>query len=361
MRDQQRSALRVFIIGGVPGHASESRSEGQTALVRVCHEIGRELARAGHEILLCSPFEDAADIYVLRGAAEAGSVLDNRVRFFFIDTPAVRARLEAEVTALGLSRVVKVPHPPPQTEENQERRYAWLLCQLNAMESAHVVISVGGNPHGAANMLLLLAEGKQKATLPLPFLGGAAKLAFDRRRYELKDRLGEAADELQDENCIAKLPELLEAVTGRRGAGVTIASGSPLFFISYAKDRQGEADFVETLLRRRNQRVFRDESDFGAGHAIPASIREAIFESDVFIALWSSAYACSPWCFDELDLALDRHAQGRLELWILRIDSTRMVPKRARDLLFYDALSRVEIEARILQLLAQLGPRGATR
>ena len=270
-----------------------------------------------------------------------------------MDTPRVKERLNEEVSALGLQRVVRVPSPPPQTEDRQAQRYAWLLCQLNAMESCQVVIALGGNPSGAANMLLLLADGKQKAMLPLPFLGGAPKLAIDSRRYELRDRLGEKFEELHDEACVGKASDLVEAISIRSAAGGACETDSPLFFISYARDRQGEADFVETLLRRRNLRVFRDESDFGAGYSIPTLIREAIFAAHVFVILWSSAYACSPWCFDEMELALDRHAAGKLKLWILRVDDTRIVPKRARDLLFYDASSRADLEGRMLQLLAQ--------
>jgi hypothetical protein len=54
-----------------------------------------------------------------------------------------------------------------------------------------------------------------------------------------------------------------------------------------------------------------------------------------------------------MELALDRHEEGKLELWILRVDDTRIVPKRARELLFYDASSRVDVEGRMLQLLAR--------
>jgi hypothetical protein len=108
---------------------------------------------------------------------------------------------------------------------------------------------------------------------------------------------------------------------------------------------------VETLLRRRNLRVFRDESEFGAGHSIPIAIQEGIFNANVFIALWSTEYACSPWCFDELELALDRHASGALELWLLRVDSTRVVPTRARDLVHYDVPTREMLEGRVLSLL----------
>ena len=110
---------------------------------------------------------------------------------------------------------------------------------------------------------------------------------------------------------------------------------------------------METLLRRRNLPVFRDESDFGAGHSVPSEIREAIHRSDVFVTVWSKEYACSPWCFDEFELALDRHAPGALKLWILCVDDTRIIPKRARDLIYFTVKSRQELEGRVVELLGR--------
>jgi len=43
------------------------------------------------------------------------------------------------------------------------------------------------------------------------------------------------------------------------------------FFISYPRTRPAEADYVETVLRRQNMLVFRDETDFSARHEIPRS------------------------------------------------------------------------------------------
>lgn len=350
--------MKIFVIGGlVPPEANSAESDAEI-FRNTCRQLGIDLAVAGHEIVLCSPFEDAADIHILRGVATTAKGRESQVAFHFVDTAVVRQQLEAVVAELGLSRVSRIPHPPPQIESQQSRRYSWLLCQLNALESSHATVAVGGDPNGAANMLLLLADGKRKAVLPLAFMGGAAKLAFDRRRYELEDRLGPRVLELQREDGVSHVPELLATLTQALGSPARPRRENLGFFISYARARQGEADYVETLLRRRNLRVFRDESDFGAGHAIPVAIQEAIFEANVFVALWSSEYACSPWCFDEMDLALDRQADGRLELWILRVDETRIVPKRARDLMFYDAPNRAALEARIMDLLERRAARG---
>ncbi|MEA1961199.1 MAG: hypothetical protein U9N81_08010 [Bacillota bacterium] len=51
------------------------------------------------------------------------------------------------------------------------------------------------------------------------------------------------------------------------------------------------------------------------------------------------------------ELALDRHDSKKMELWIVSIDNTRIVPRRARNLVSYSTRSREEIEGTILKLL----------
>ncbi len=345
--------MKVFIIGGLVSSNDLEAPSKITSFQRSCQEIGSILSATGHEIILCSPFDDSADVHVVRGIAAANKEKAARVSFHFIDNEEVANELNKVIEKFNLSNVSRIPHPPPMERTQESLRYAWLLCQLSAMESSHITIALGGELDGAANMLLLLADGKRRTVLPLPFLGGAAKLAFERRRYELTDRLGDEIDTLYNSNCTSRTAELLAALTKEGVERASLKQGSPNFFISYARDRQAEADFVETLLRRRNLKVFRDETDFGAGYAIPNSIKEAIFEANVFIALWSSEYACSPWCFDEMEIALDRHEKNAIKIWILRIDATRIVPKRARDLLYFDAVDRSRLAACITNLISQ--------
>lgn len=346
--------MKFFVVGGLVSRAGEGVSAEADLLRRACYRLGQSLAASRCEVLVCSPFEDAADMQVLKGVAASDEGRDTRVEFHFPDAPLVRELLDRSVADLRLTNVSKVPHPPNQVDEDSARRYAWLLCQLSALESSHATIGIGGDPNGASNMLFQLADGKRKPLLPLPIIGGAAQLAFDRRRYELRDRLGVDLTSLSDDELINQAVGYAVKLAEEGIASGKSRLGAPSFFISYARARQAEADFVETFLRRRNLRVFRDESEFGAGHAIPTAIREAIFGATVFIALWSAEYACSPWCFDELELALDRHAKGSLELWLLRVDSTRVVPTRARELVHYETPNRETLEGRILSLLAAM-------
>jgi hypothetical protein len=147
---------------------------------------------------------------------------------------------------------------------------------------------------------------------------------------------------------------LTERLAGAVRGNAAMTNRQPVFFISYPR-RPTEADQVEAVLRRRNLPVFRDESELGAGHEIPAQIREAVHRADVFIALGCRECDCSSWCADELELALERRAAGKLQLWIICVDDTRIVPRGARDLLNYRIDSRKELEGQLVTLIEELG------
>lgn len=345
--------MRIFVVGGAAaGETAVEPTDQDSLLQRTCQQLGRAIRAAGHTAVLCSPFEGSADLEVLRGVAADTGAEPVDVEMHFPDTANVRQRLEEVQRELKLDNVKRYLHAPPKEDTQDSMRYAWLLCQLNALDRSHVIIALGGKPDGASNMLLLLAEGQRKNVLPVTFLGGAAQGAYYRRRYELQDRLGEDVELLQDSSHIDRLIELAERITSPQELQLKKRAGrSPRFFISYPRARPIEADYVETLLRRRRVDVFRDETDFGAGHDIPGRIREAIHSADVFIALWCREYACSPWCFDELEMAMDRKNNDALQLWILCVDDTRIVPPRARNLVYYRATSREELEGRVLDLL----------
>lgn len=247
-------------------------------------------------------------------------------------------------------RIIKIPSPPPTIQDSKSKSYSWLLCQLQALESCQIIIAIGEKLDGSANMLLLLAESKRKQIIPLSFLAGAARESFLRRRYELADKFGDNYVFFQDETKIAESIKLGE-VSVSNNSTTEKSLNSPNFFISYPRARPGEADYIEALIRRHNFQVFRDESDFGAGYAIPKQIEEAIYAADIFIAVWCAEYACSPWCFDELELALDRCEDGKLKLWIICTDETRIVPVRASNLNYYTVSTRDDIEGRMLKLL----------
>ncbi|MED3201287.1 toll/interleukin-1 receptor domain-containing protein [Bacillus toyonensis] len=301
-------------------------------------------------MIVCSPFEDSADYWVLEGFKRNNPKENQVVEFHFVDSGPVRAEIEKLEAKLNPLRIIKIPSPPPNIEGSKSNSYSWLLCQLQALESCQIIIAIGGKLDGSANMLLLFAESKRKQIIPLSFLGGAARESFLRRRYELEDRFEDNYILFQDDKKIADSIKLGEVSVSY--SSIKEKNRNPSnFFISYPRARPSEADYIETLLRRRNFQVFRDESDFGAGYAIPKQIEEAIYAANVFIAVWCSECACSPWCFDELELALNQLEDGKIKMWIICIDDTRIVPMRARNLHYYTVKTRDDIEGQILKLL----------
>lgn len=348
----------VFVIGGVAVPPDDqSAPEQRDQLAVTCRALGRQVSEAGHVLLVCSPFEHSADYEVLSGVAEhAERTSSTRVDIHYPDHPTVSSLLPAWKKRLHPAILNQVPHSPLDVADKGPRSYshAWLLSQLEALEQCSVVIAVGGRDDGTAGMLLRLAESRSsKPVLPLAFLGGAARASFLRRRYQLQDALGDqSGEELLVEPNVRTVIEYAERLIQPKPSGSQLnASAQRKFFISYARARPAEADYIEMILRRRNQLVLRDERDIEPGHDIPERLKEFLHSANVFIAVWCKEYACSPWCWDELEMALERQGRGTMELWLLCVDDTRIVPRGARNLNFYRVTRREELEGRMACLL----------
>lgn len=354
--------MKIFIIGGTtvdPKQQAKEFNDEIKVLQDTMPVLGQELTKKGHDILVCSPFEDSADFAIVNGIAPSETDSDSAsVEFHYPESEFVKGKITALCERLGLTpRLCAYPAPPDLQASRETLRYAWLLAQLRALDKSHAVITVGGKTNESANLLLLLAEGRRHHVLPLTFLGGAAAQSFQRRRYQLSDSLGDdRLHMLADPKFIHEIPSLLESLVSEQPTRHEHRKAKH-FFISYARSRPSEADFVEMTLRRRNYSVIRDEHDFGAGRSLPNEISEYIYSANVFVVLWCREYACSPWCFDELDLALKLKHEGKLTLWLIRLDDTRIVPPGARKLIDYQARTRKELEDLILRLLEQLESR----
>jgi hypothetical protein len=349
--------MKIFLIGGVSVENSDPNYEKQKEdLNRSMAELGRTIAQAGHDLLVCSPFEGSADVAAAQGALTvvSGSGQGSDIEFHHPDAPGVIREMQAFRSRFATAEGLKsFQHPTPKDESGRDvLEYAWLLSQTYAMDRSHWVVALGGKVGRSASLLLGLVEVRNKPLLPLTFLGGAAAQAFDRKRYLLEDHLGSKVAALHNPGCSSRIVELL-VTPSNEGAASSPVPAPPKFFISYPRARPCEADFIETALRRRQCDVFRDENDFEPGKPITSAIEEAIYSASVFIAIWSKEYACSDWCFDELSLALQRQDAGKLKVWILCVDNTRIVPPGARNLTNYPAHSREELERHVMFLLEQ--------
>jgi hypothetical protein len=66
--------MKIFIIGGVSVLESEvGFPQNRELLGRTMKALGRDLVKRGHDLVLCSPFENSADRDAASGAADAAS------------------------------------------------------------------------------------------------------------------------------------------------------------------------------------------------------------------------------------------------------------------------------------------------
>lgn len=344
--------MKIFLIGGVTEPRGTQKFNDELAILSsTCQSLGGVLASSGHELILCSPFNDSVDYHVAKGLAD---IQRAKVEIHYPETPVVSGevrKLLSDLVNVDAKRIPCKHVDSPESEVNIQ--YSWLFAQLNALDSCAGVVAVGGKPTGAARMLFQLAVSKNKSILPLTFLGGAASDYCDTYHWDLYDVLGKDLEFVTDSAHINRVPELLEKLI----EGVPTRE-EHRFFISYARARPQEADYVETLIRRRNGVVYRDEQDFEPAAETQYEIVKNIRKSNVFVAIWCKEYACSPWCFDELELAIQRKKEGLAELWIFCVDDTRMVPRGAREMNYYSVSDRESLEAKVLHLMNRLDKVG---
>lgn len=302
-----------------------------------CREIAEALVEKKVTLMISSLFDDSADYWVYK----AFSRKSTDIEIHYLDIADVRSRIQEECVH---RKVALIPYLNDSTE--LDLRYAYLFCQLNALKETDVIITVGGKNTGSATLLLSLADAS-KIIIPIIGYEGAAKAYYDKYRYKLSDRLSGQISLI----TTGSPKEIIDAFIDDNTIESTSTVTADKVFISYARDNSQWADMTEVFLRRRSINLFRDESDFTPGAPIQEYIMKELHSCNVFIALWCKEYACSPWCFDELEEALDLAQNGKMSIWILCVDNTRIVPKRARSLHHYTIKSRDELEGKLLQLL----------
>jgi nucleoside phosphorylase len=321
-------ARHVYVIGGVTGATSYPSLE-RVELEQVCTDLGSAIAQAGAELVVCSPYPDAADVYTVSGYVKSGA--GGAVHFHSPDHPAVAEKHSQLLKMLGndiATRIVYWRHPGPEDESAWEQ--AWLLCQLQALDQADAVMSIGGRFSNSANTLLHLAELQHKPVLPFAFLGGASQRAFERRDWA---RLYPGFDYsiLEQKASIANAIDAVNHLMVTRTRGSHRYKWPPrTVFISRARP---DAEFGEALQNHLNSNGYRallGDAQVSSGRMVESAIEEALLSADLFVVIWSASYALSRFCYDELDLALQRHEAGDLQIWIFNVDGSDVVPRGAR-------------------------------
>jgi nucleoside phosphorylase len=319
----------VFVIGGATGETDHVADE-TGRLQMACFKLGEVLAKAGARMIVCSPFPDSADYYAVTGYYQSGQ--GGVIEFHSPKNAQVEERHGDLVDVLGEGNTEIVVFGHPGYEDDESRFQAWLLAQLLALERADVVVAIGGKISKTANTLLHLAEGRRLPIVPYTFLKGAAQRAFARRDWQtLHPKIDVKA--LSRANGVEKVIEianqlLIDAVSFESGN----LSGARTVFISRAKEDATIADGLATYLRKARLNVLMGETSIGSRQLAQVSIEQSIKSSNICVFLWSKHYALSPWCYDELEFALDPSYAGHVTSWLFSLDDTPIVPKVARKL-----------------------------
>lgn len=344
--------MRIFIIGS-PANTNNKQNED---FATFCFEIGKGLASKKIDLVLCSPYNDSADYHVIEGI-KSSTEKKLSLHLYYPKTDKLEKQWNSKLNGLdGFIKVSKFRQESHLVDDPQSITYSWLFCQLQGITNSDFVIVIGGKLSGSSNLLLRLADAQEKTIIPIKRFGGVGELFYEKKKYQLSDKFGynyseELFSNLTPESLINTLinkPIDIASINIQNFHNEKLT-----FFISYSREKPAKADLIETILRRRNYTVLRDENNIAASQDIPNAIKENILKSDIFIALWCKEYACSPWCYDELSIALESHTKEGKSLWIFRTDKTRIVHPKARKLLWFDVENRAQIEGKILSLLGK--------
>jgi len=322
-------AKTVFVIGGVTSETKDSEGE-LPRLHNASLKLGRLIARAGAQLLICSPFPDSVDYYVATGYAEG------RARgVIHIHSPshpkvAEKRNLLVEFLKRNDLMIQDWKYPGPETDEGWQQ--AWLLSQLQALDKADLVVAIGGKVSRTANTLLHLAEAKRLPVVPFSFLGGAAKRAFDRRDWK---RLNPGLDPtvMERDAGVEETISIANQLILDRTIRLFGTSQAPrALFVSFARQDSDTGSAVAVFLKESGFEALTGDTEIRSDQMVSASIEQAILKSDVCIILWSKFYALSPWCYDELALSTSRCSQGLTRVWLLNLEDSAVVPTEARKL-----------------------------
>lgn len=341
----------AFVLGGVTGETSYPDFE-RTELEQFCQRLGVVLAKAAVDLVICSPIPDSADFHALRGYVETGE--SGTVHMHRPHHPEVEqyyAQLRDVLGPAAVNRIKNWFYPGPATEDRDSLEQAWVLCQLMAMEQADVIIAVGGRPGKTASTILHLAEARQQPVVPFSFLGGAAARAFRRRDWATSYPWLDSS-KLADKNAVGEAITIANQMVMAEVRKSGLPQGRPnSIFISRARPDRDYARALDHYLTANGFAVLFGERALPPDRMVEAAIEDAVRGADLFIVLWSRSYAASRYCYDELDLALRQYRAGELQLLIINLDGSDIVPPGARGLMPLQARTPEEVVAVVRDLL----------
>lgn len=340
--------MRLLFIGSIPDHVPGSNqplTDAHTPFFDACRELGKVAAAGDHRLLIGSASKRTADFYLCDGAL--AYCRQHATAHVHIERHYPDDERPDYPDPPENMHVINFPHHADQSSPHK-----WTVAHARAIDAADVVIAIGGGV--STRLVAHLAADRGKPVVAVACFGGSSEAVFHTMKYRY----------LAD----SRSAEHLAFLSGHWSPGVSaahvialastlcdVSNASPhSYFVSYNWSNCEVADHIETLLRRENRAVLRDEANVEAGGRLSKAIEALIEESDTFISIWSGHYQSSSWCPHELEWALNlQHRQGRpSRIVLLSVDQTPP-PIRITDNLRCNGTTRSERDLAIMKLIQQ--------
>lgn len=338
--------MKVLVAGSFPGHVGgtgQRSTKQHQPLFDACSALGQELAAAGHTLLVGSDSPNTADYHVALGFVEEAQ--RRREHSFTIE---IHRPDDAKVPYTQLPANVIVQrhrHLPSGPGSNK-----WFVAHVLALDSCDALLTIGG---GASTRVLgKIAAGRGAPVLAVRTFGGSSAELFDhlsllyQHQYGLRAEIDSALSTWHPgsaRQAIALLDQLAEASAETKHS----------YFLSYSWKDFAEADHVETVLRRNNRPVNRDESAIDLGDGLNEAIRGLIEASDTYVALLSQNFEESDWCPDERQYARQRKSKGLKPRRIIELVISDDLTEELGEELKAIASHREQRELKIRQAIEQ--------
>ncbi len=338
--------MRILFVGSIPDHiprAKQPLTPAHEPFFAACGELGSAAAAHGHRILVGSSSQRTADYHICQG-----------VFAYCRQNPAQHVHIERHYPDDERPEYEGVPGNLHFLDfshhADSSSPHKWIVAHARAVDVADVVVLIGGGV--STRIVGHLSADRGKPVIAVSCFGGSADTVFHTMKYRY----------LAKPECAAHVPCLTGTWNSNAAAGHIMELASALgptsqaaphrYFISYNWSDCSVADHIETLLRRDNRPVLRDEASVSAGARLSKAVEALIEESDTFIALWSAHYESSSWCPHELESALNlQHRQKRpSRIVLLSLDQTAP-PLRITDNLRCDGSSRSARELAVMKLI----------
>lgn len=337
--------IRIMFIGSIPDHVpgtNQKIKKEHKPLFTAARELGMHAAESGHRVLLGSSSPRSIDLYVAQGVKDFCMAHPERTGHIELHRPENEPTMFEDMPE-NVHFLPYAHHVDPNSS------HKWIIAHVRATDCADVLITMAGST--STRLVGYLAAERGKSVIAIPSFGGASEHLFQTLKYAYRD-LGIEAAELQSllGSWQPKSAEkVIELACQLHAKGLTIPHS---YFISYSWTDCAVADHVETLLRRENRPILRDEADLQAGGRISKKVESLIENCDTFLALWSKHYNSSSWCPQELEYTVNLQKSGGKprRIVLLRLDDTKL-PLRQTDNLYEQGQSRKDRELAVLKLI----------